>query len=67
MATRELERSVAVSSFDVVDVTKICELSEVVFMVQTRIIVFAFLSFRKIGSLVRVETLAQRNEPTTQT
>ena len=67
MATRELERSVAVSSFDVVAVTKICELSEVVFMVQTRIIVFFFLSFRKIGSLVRVEALAQRNEPTTQT
>ena len=36
-------------------------------MVQTRIIVFAFLSFRKIGSLVRVEALAQQNEPTTQT
>ena len=31
MATRELESSVAVSSFDVVEVTKICELSEVVF------------------------------------
>ena len=36
-------------------------------MVQTRIIVFAFLSFRKIGSLVRVEALAQQNESTTQT
>lgn len=68
MATRELERSVAVSSFDVVEVvTKICQLSEVVFTVQTRIIVFAFLSFRKIGSLVRVEALARQNEPTTQT
>ena len=29
MAKRELERSVAVSSFDVIAVTKICELSEV--------------------------------------
>ena len=48
MATRELERSIVVSSFDVVEVTKICELSEVLFTVQTRIIVFAFLSFRKI-------------------
>ena len=48
MATRELERSIAVSSFDAIEVTKICELSEVIFMVQTRIIVFAFLSFRKI-------------------
>lgn len=68
MATRELERSVAVSSFDVVEVvTKICQLSEVVFTVQARIIVFAFLSFRKIGSLVCVEALARQNEPTTQT
>ena len=48
MATRELERSIAVSSFDVVEVTKIWELSKVIFTVQTRIIVFAFLSFRKI-------------------
>ena len=32
MATRELESSVAVSSFDVVEVTKYCELSEVVFL-----------------------------------
>ena len=30
MATRELERSLAVSSFDVVELTKICELSAVV-------------------------------------
>lgn len=68
MATRELERSVAVSSFDVVEVvTKICQLSEVVFTVQARIIVFFFLSFRKIGSLVRVEALVRQNEPTTQT
>ena len=67
MATPELERSVAVSSFDVVEVTKICESSEVVFMVQTRIIVFTFLSVRKIGSFVRVEAPAQQNEPTTQT
>ena len=67
MAMRELERSVAVSSFDVVEVAKICELSEVVSMVQTRIIVFAFLSFRKIGPLVRVEAHAQQNKPTTQT
>ena len=67
MATRELERSVAASSLDVVEVTKICDLSEVVFMVQTRIIIFTFLSFRKIGSFVCVKAPAQQNEPTTQT
>ena len=67
MATRELESSVAVSSFDVVEVTKFVNCQKQFFMVQTRIIVFAFLSFRKIGSLVRVEALAQQNEPTTQT
>ena len=65
MATCELERSVAVSFFDVVEVTKICELSEVV--AQTRIIIFTFLSFRKIGSFARVEAPAQQNKPTTQT
>ena len=68
-ATRELESSVTVSSFDVVEVTckNLWIVRSIFFMVQTRIIVFAFLSFRKIGSLVRVEALAQQNESTTQT
>ena len=64
MATRELESSVAVSSFDAVEVTcKICELSEVVFLRFKPELSSSHSS--RLESLVRVEALAQKNEPTT--
>ena len=65
MATRELESSVAVSSFDVVEVTKFCELSEVVFLWFKPELSFSPSS--RLESLVRVEALAQQNESTTPT